>query len=115
MHCIVLFFPPPHPLPPLPPSFPQSCLLENHKSAAAAQTALQERNQALLTWQSVDADVRSLQARLERITAGGGAGDSGASVDLTRVSRLDELKCGVEEGERARRVAEMQYLQVKVR
>ncbi|CAI7827422.1 unnamed protein product [Closterium sp. NIES-54] len=109
-------FPSPHlsPLPPTVPSSPlspssphQSILLEYHKTTAAARTALADRSQALLTWQTLESDLGGKKTKLDRLGSVDGS-------DPAKQKKAQDLQREILALEKAKEAAINEYKKITV-
>ncbi|CAI7813023.1 unnamed protein product, partial [Closterium sp. NIES-53] len=110
-------FPSPHlsPLPPTVPSSPlspssphQSILLEYHKTTAAARTALADRSQALLTWQTLESDLGGKKTKLDRLGSVDGS-------DPAKQKKAQDLQREILALEKAKEAAINEYKKITER
>ncbi|CAI5493958.1 unnamed protein product [Closterium sp. Naga37s-1] len=92
--------------PPISPH--QSILLEYHKTTAAARTALADRSQALLTWQTLESDLGGKKTKLDRLGSVDGS-------DPAKQKKAQELQREIQALEKAKEAAINEYRKITER
>ncbi|CAI5457890.1 unnamed protein product [Closterium sp. Yama58-4] len=82
-----------------------SILLEYHKTTAAARTALADRSQALLTWQTLESDLGGKKTKLDRLGSVEGA-------DPAKQKKAQELQREIQALEKAKEAAVNEYRKI---
>ncbi|CAI5531830.1 unnamed protein product [Closterium sp. Naga37s-1] len=85
-----------------------SILLEYHKTTAAARTALADRSQALLTWQTLESDLGGKKTKLDRLGSVDGS-------DPAKQKKAQELQREIQALEKAKEAATNEYRKITER
>ncbi|CAI6012926.1 unnamed protein product [Closterium sp. NIES-65] len=85
-----------------------SILLEYHKTTAAARTALADRSQALLTWQTLESDLGGKKTKLDRLGSVDGS-------DPAKQKKAQELQREIQALEKAKEAAINEYRKITER